>query len=768
MMKLYCSNIFYPSYENTCCLKHLLQMETLSLIQKQSQKFSNLFHKTLSCYYQMNLIHQSFENIDLQLCAEILKCLNRQLLFFYFSKEFKKAKDLFSISLLIFPFLKDKEHLLAIRASIYINISCIYQDLLKYDKAISLIQTALDDTENQIDKFIIKNNIARIHHLDGKGSLSMNIMKEIMNELLIIVDEVESIQNIRQKETLMFIFFNAHVYGKVDSFENGLSISQRLLGENHVISLKFLAKVNSTYTFSPNLIIKGSQDDDFSSISDKDDKKDNISRFFCEGNAEIRQLKDKIDHMLNIVEFIYNNKTQIEPHENNHQILTSFMNYIKSSVNDIQSKNHPNKKSKSHNEIYIENLVDEFEKEIKSEENEKIQSPQLVQKKYESPTLGKKKLGDSLSEKPIINNNMKGRTFSKIYANNNITVNVVKKTKSSDEAEHDDNLPNSKFESQEIHLSQVDSPQKIDEKISFDGAKAKSNKYTIMISPERKSKDDLPYVESMLSEDKLFEPHHKNIILLQKLDSKKDFNKLPTRQQSYKIKLDQVEEINIDGTQNFYQKDSSSKTDEIKYNSFGYSQVKYNKEKKCEICKEPDKVPLIGILETIRNEATINNNKSLAFYLNSLITNYGNKYQSFEILRNFHGKIYKIELKKDLEKITLHAMCQEIDTNNVILSKSMKLDKLEKNIKRFNHEMTIPNYYAYSKFRTLDEYIKEIMIYHTFIQISPNQLLALAPQTIGHFYTSLKSTFLSSNGVVFDIFVYEDCRAKLNVYPKER
>ena len=176
-----CNKVHIPSFNETCCLTHLIEMNDFSNDHFLSSKYTKFFFKEILSLYKSNKLDYPSYNKDIT--NRVIKILIQQLCHFFSLTKFRFAKLMVNIALDIHnrSIFKSNPDIVASTAAVYNNVACIYERTGQSEKALKYFNHYSKYITNPIDKLIYYNN-----------SLKVMIKIKRVNEIDDMIDKFKS------------------------------------------------------------------------------------------------------------------------------------------------------------------------------------------------------------------------------------------------------------------------------------------------------------------------------------------------------------------------------------------------------------------------------------------------------------------------------------------------------------------------------------------------------------------------------------------------
>jgi hypothetical protein len=197
MFPLECGKKHLINYKESCCVKHLIEMNFHAEAQTLTHKYSKLLFLTLNHFYKLSQLN--FENMKLDTARIFLEIMSKHISHFYFLNKFEYSKILIKIALKASEETLFREHpdIIIRKSAIYNNLSCVYERTGSLSKANRYIKIFLKYAQGNLDKAIVLNNIARINMKLRDRSGAYNAMRNCFE---LIKEESKKITNHLFKE----------------------------------------------------------------------------------------------------------------------------------------------------------------------------------------------------------------------------------------------------------------------------------------------------------------------------------------------------------------------------------------------------------------------------------------------------------------------------------------------------------------------------------------------------------------------------------------
>lgn len=157
-----CNKVHIPSFTETCCLTHIIEMEDYANDHFLSSKYTKFFLKEILTAYKDNKL--SFATYNKDTISKLMKILIKQLTHFFITNKFRFAKLMVNIALDIHQRSLFKSHpeIVANTSAVYNNVACIYERTGAYDKALKYFNHYKKFANTITDQLIYYNNVLKV------------------------------------------------------------------------------------------------------------------------------------------------------------------------------------------------------------------------------------------------------------------------------------------------------------------------------------------------------------------------------------------------------------------------------------------------------------------------------------------------------------------------------------------------------------------------------------------------------------------------------
>ena len=263
-----CNKIHIPSFTETCCLTHLIEMNEYANDHFLSTKYTKFFLKELLPRYKSEQL--SFSSYNKATTNKLMKILLHQLCHFFCMNKFRFAKLMVNIALDFHykSVFRSHPEIIVNTAAVYNNVACIYERTGVNDKAIKYFNHFFKYAVTPMDKLIFYNNalkvlikmnrVAEIEDIAEKfRALLFEEVEKAKKEKLIALAQNEqnkmSDEFIAKCKLLTFLMYNyalmIEMNGKSrevrDNYKKGYEFSMSMLGETNLYTSKFLHKLDT-------------------------------------------------------------------------------------------------------------------------------------------------------------------------------------------------------------------------------------------------------------------------------------------------------------------------------------------------------------------------------------------------------------------------------------------------------------------------------------------------------------------------------------------
>jgi len=179
-----CNQKHENSFTESCCLNHLIEMHFVAENQNISHKYAKFLTRTMNHHFKRDTLQ--FDGIKLETAKIFLEILSKYITYFFCLNQLDLGKLLIKISLIIGENgrLKDNQEILKRKSSIFNNLSCIYERMGNYTKALQYLKRSYKYislfNKNGVlnaDLAIFYNNIGRISYKQKENNIANQAMK---------------------------------------------------------------------------------------------------------------------------------------------------------------------------------------------------------------------------------------------------------------------------------------------------------------------------------------------------------------------------------------------------------------------------------------------------------------------------------------------------------------------------------------------------------------------------------------------------------------
>ena len=322
-----CNKVHIPSFNETCCLTHLIEMNDFSNDHFLSSKYTKFFFKEILSLYKSNKLDYPSYNKDIT--NKLIKILIHQLCHFFSLTKFRFAKLMVNIALDIHnrSIFKSNPDIVAGTAAVYNNVACIYERTGQSEKALKYFNHYSKYITNPIDKLIYYNNslkvmikIKRVNEIDDmidkfKSTLYQEIDKAKNEKLIALAkkDVIDDNEFTNRCKLLTFLLYNLaiavesqNVKEAKENYKKGYEFAISMLGESNFYTNKFLHKIDAKRPVSFNKAKTMLTEPQRSKTPNKRTNNSKLSRKETV-NVEINQKMDKIIEQLDFVSSKFHN-----------------------------------------------------------------------------------------------------------------------------------------------------------------------------------------------------------------------------------------------------------------------------------------------------------------------------------------------------------------------------------------------------------------------------------------------------------------------------
>ena len=407
-----CNKVHIPSFNETCCLTHLIEMNDFSNDHFLSSKYTKFFFKEILSLYKSNKLDYPSYNKDIT--NKLIKILIQQLCHFFSLTKFRFAKLMVNIALDIHnrSIFKSNPDIVASTAAVYNNVACIYERTGQSEKALKYFNHYSKYITNPIDKLIYYNNalkvmikIKRVNEIDEmidkfKSTLYQEIDKA-KNEKLVALAKKDIINDnefTNRCKLLAFLLYNLslavesqNIKEAKENYKKGYEFSISMLGESNFYTNKFVHKIDAKRPVAFNKAKTMLTEPQRSKTPNNRTSNTKLSRKETV-NVEINQKMDRIIEQLDFVSSKFHNassssemnKSQSSEYNLNHKIgnrcytmkempamnesvsVSRMKAMMKRKINPIFDM--INTKDRAQTKEFTKSMIDEAIKEFEAEE----------------------------------------------------------------------------------------------------------------------------------------------------------------------------------------------------------------------------------------------------------------------------------------------------------------------------------------------------------------------------------------------------------------
>lgn len=431
-----CNKVHIPSFTETCCLTHIIEMEDYANDHFLLSKYTKFFIKEILTAYKGNKL--TFSTYNKSTISKLMKILIKQLTHFFITNKFKFAKLMVNIALDIHQRSLFKSHpdIVANTSAVYNNVACIYERTGAYDKALKYFNHYKKFANTITDQLIYYNNALKViiklnkvneidDCIDKFKALLFTEMEEVKSEKMLMIGRDNEMNNedvIQKCKLLAFMVYN---YGFAlemllrlkeakASYKKGYEFSISMLGESSLYTNKFVHKIDSK---RPIAISRSKTLNEKSNIRSKTPNRrtSNIQR---EDNSN-EEISKKVERIIEKLDQFQNKIANATVHSQDSKMSTSvgsvekmkqMMKYkLKEVIYNSEVKNEKkdslNDLNKNESKDITKSLIDEAIKEFHEEE---AANKQIPPKKKESNIDNNNNTLQNNKEKP-----QEDKTYSK-------------------------------------------------------------------------------------------------------------------------------------------------------------------------------------------------------------------------------------------------------------------------------------------------------------------------------------------------------------------
>lgn len=320
-----CNKVHIPSFNETCCLTHLIEMNDYANDHFLSSKYTKFFFKEILSIYKSNKL--DYPSYNKEITNKLMKILINQLCHFFSLTKFRFAKLMVNIALDIHnrSIFKSNPDIVANTAAVFNNVACIYERTGQNEKALKYFNHYSKYITNPIDKLIYYNNtlkvlikIKRVNEIDDMidnfRSILYQEIDRAKNEKLVSLAKKDTINDIEfnnRCKLLTFLLFNFAIAVETQSakdakenYKKGYEFAISMLGESNFYTNKFVHKIDAKRPVALNKAKTMMTAPQRSKTPNKSNAKINRKETV---NVEINQKMDKIIEQLDFVSSKFHN-----------------------------------------------------------------------------------------------------------------------------------------------------------------------------------------------------------------------------------------------------------------------------------------------------------------------------------------------------------------------------------------------------------------------------------------------------------------------------
>ena len=434
-----CNKIHIPSFNETCCLTHLIEMNEYANDHFLSSKYTKFFLKEILPRYKEEKL--DYVSYNKETTNKLMKIILHQLCHFFSMNKFRFAKLMVNIALDFHykSIFRSHPEIIASTAAVYNNVACIYERTGVNDKALKYFNHFFKYAVNPIDKLIYYNNalkvlmkMNRVAEIDDmvekfKVSLFEEIERAKKEKLIALAQNEQNKMNdefISKCKLLTFLMYNYSLMIELngnskevkDNYKKGYEFSLSMLGETNLYTSKFVHKLD---TKRPIAISRSKTLNTDTRSKTPNKRPAKLTRKETVGN-EINKKVDKIIQQLGKISdtspksdmIIQASENAIAKSENNRNgsSVSRMKDMMKHKIRPIVDIVNGNSTTKQNQKDMTKNMIDEVIKEFE-EESVAVKPksstilpmthpPNIIPKQKEKP-VEKKEVADSQYKKPL-------------------------------------------------------------------------------------------------------------------------------------------------------------------------------------------------------------------------------------------------------------------------------------------------------------------------------------------------------------------------------
>ena len=259
-----CQKQYLPNFKRSCCLKHLIILNSVSEINLLEHNYGKFLLKTLNNLYKEKS-EKLFIEINLENSVKFLNIITKYISHYYFLEKLAFSKFLckFGIKFTDSSLYREHPDMILRLYAIRNNLASIHEKEKKYEKSLNELDLCKKYLNSNYDKIIFYNNYIRVYNQIKNKNVSqiksyLNLWKEC------IIEEINNMKNKNlfysdkniDKNIINLISFTCYNYALFkekeennineakEFYKKGYEFSICLLGDENHLTLKYQNKIN--------------------------------------------------------------------------------------------------------------------------------------------------------------------------------------------------------------------------------------------------------------------------------------------------------------------------------------------------------------------------------------------------------------------------------------------------------------------------------------------------------------------------------------------
>ena len=190
-----CQKQYLPNFKRSCCLKHLIILNSISEINLLEHKYGKFLLKTLNNLYKEKS-EKLFIEINLENSVKFLNIITKYISHYYFLEKLAFSKFLckFGIKFTDSSLYREHPDMILRLYAIRNNLASIHEKEKKYEKSLNELDLCKKYLNSNYDKIIFYNNYIRVYNQIKNKNISqiksyLNLWKEC------IIEEINNMKN---------------------------------------------------------------------------------------------------------------------------------------------------------------------------------------------------------------------------------------------------------------------------------------------------------------------------------------------------------------------------------------------------------------------------------------------------------------------------------------------------------------------------------------------------------------------------------------------